>query len=403
MPSSVSNCSQCLSTAEVHVRRGKTDRGIGELEKCLREHDSQIPVRERLASLYVDVGRRDDAIGQMVRVQEAQAESGNIDEALRIGHQIVKLDPHFDNPLSYVAKVNVDRLRADAKKASAESEAKPSHQTAETGRAVEAFKNMPLLADLEPAELATLSRSLTIHRLDEGQILFEQGDSARSLFFVVKGLLEAAADGRKLGLVRSGQCVGEFAFLTGQVRSATIHALARSEMLELSAGSVEGIVRRHPRIKDLLMEAYRERALVNVLAQCPLFEFMETTERRTLAERFEPVQLADREAVFEQGQTGDSLFLIKSGECVVQASWEDREPVELAVLGRNEFFGEVSFLTGVPRTATVTARGECELLRVGEEFLRELTDTYPHLNSVLRQFHIDRMTRTVEALRRIGV
>lgn len=409
MERSASNSCECLQSADADHRLGKHARAVTILQACLRTHGSSNTVRTRLASLYLETDCRDDAIVQLVRIQETLAEQGDRSGAISVGSKVVALDPKFDNPLSYVAKVNLDRLRGgaddDTKAHDSSGPGESFDQSAEEHtRVVAAFKTMPLLAELEPDELVTMAKNLKIRRLEEGEILFEKGDTARCLFFVVKGMLEASSDGNKLGLIRSGECLGEFALLTGQARSATIRALARSEMLELSPGSVDGIVRRHPRVRELLMERYRQRALVNVLAQCPLFSFMEPSERKSIAEEFEPVTLRDGEAVFQQGQEGGALYLVKSGQCVVASAWNGAAaPIELAILGATDFFGEVSFLTGVARTATVTARGDCELLRAGESFLRELTAAHPHLDLVLKQFHIDRMTQTLDALKHVGV
>jgi len=70
---------------------------------------------------------------------------------------------------------------------------------------------------------------------------------------------------------------------------------------------------------------------------------------------------------------GDSLFVIVRGQVKVSIISEDGREVILAMLGENDFFGEMSLLDGKPRSATVIASGETELLMLRRpDFLRLL-------------------------------
>jgi cAMP-dependent protein kinase regulator len=65
----------------------------------------------------------------------------------------------------------------------------------------------------------------------------------------------------------------------------------------------------------------------------------------------------------------------------------------------HQFFGEVSFLTGVPRTATVTPVEFCEVLKLGEAELHRLVEDHPALAKVLEKYHLDRVMATAETLK----
>ncbi len=57
------------------------------------------------------------------------------------------------------------------------------------------------------------------------------------------------------------------------------------------------------------------------------------------------------------------------------------------------FFGEISILTGQPRTATVTAKTTCELLELDRKTLDSITENHPHVRDVLQQFCDERLKR----------
>ena len=56
--------------------------------------------------------------------------------------------------------------------------------------------------------------------------------------------------------------------------------------------------------------------------------------------------------LIEEGTEGDDFFLIKSGEVEITRTRPDGRRVLLAMLGPNQFFGEISFLMRKPRSAS---------------------------------------------------
>jgi CRP-like cAMP-binding protein len=229
-------------------------------------------------------------------------------------------------------------------------------------------------------------------------VVFREGDPGESLFFVNRGLLEVRSGENRLGVVSAGQGFGEFSFLTKEPRTATVAALESSELLELSAESMRAVAKRHQRLGVVLFELYRERALTNVLSSSPLFQVLPSKDRARLAPRFKLVEVAKGEPVFREGEQGGALYIVKEGMLEVRATLHG-DPLTLARLGKHQFFGEVSFLTGVPRTATVHALVDSELLQIEEAELRELVRHHPFLREVLSRYHLDRVTATAESLK----
>jgi len=76
---------------------------------------------------------------------------------------------------------------------------------------------------------------------------------------------------------------------------------------------------------------------------------------------------------------GDTLFVIVEGQVKVSIISEDGREIILAILGKGEFFGEMSLLDGKPRSATVIAVENTELLALRRvDFLR-LIERLPEL------------------------
>lgn len=88
---------------------------------------------------------------------------------------------------------------------------------------------------------------------------------------------------------------------------------------------------------------------------------------------------APGEIVLRQGEVGDVLFIIRHGEVAVLLEKPGQEPAEVERMGPGEFFGEMSLLTGEPRSATVQATRHCELLVVGKSAFGRLLEESPAL------------------------
>jgi CRP-like cAMP-binding protein len=94
-----------------------------------------------------------------------------------------------------------------------------------------------------------------------------------------------------------------------------------------------------------------------VLRASDLLAPLDDDARVALARRMRRLDFAAGEAIFHQGASGDSLYLVEHGEVGVRVA-VDGSSAEVATLGPGEVFGEMSLLTGAPRTATCTARTE---------------------------------------------
>jgi CRP-like cAMP-binding protein len=92
------------------------------------------------------------------------------------------------------------------------------------------------------------------------------------------------------------------------------------------------------------------------------------------------------------------MFIIASG--TVKAWVRDPKGRFLKVkeLSEGEFFGEISVITGKPRTATITAAGEVEVLELGKTTLDSIVQKHPHIKQVLADYQKKRAQETVSAI-----
>jgi small-conductance mechanosensitive channel/CRP-like cAMP-binding protein len=100
---------------------------------------------------------------------------------------------------------------------------------------------------------------------------------------------------------------------------------------------------------------------------------------RTLAAATTKRMYAPGEIIVRQGEPSAELFIIDQGTVVVEVTSETGKTRAVAKLGAGKFFGEMALMTGEPRSATVRAETECELLVVGHAAFHDTLAAVPGL------------------------
>ena len=122
----------------------------------------------------------------------------------------------------------------------------------------------------------------------------------------------------------------------------------------------------------------------------PLFSDLTTPEFIDVALLLVRRVLKVGEQVVREGEPGDSMFIVSTGE--VRATVErDGRQVPVATMRDGDFFGEMAVLSGEPRTATVTAVKNTEILELSRENLREICSRHTHVEAKIRLFYDERM------------
>lgn len=104
------------------------------------------------------------------------------------------------------------------------------------------------------------------------------------------------------------------------------------------------------------------------------------------------------QTVIEEGDAGDTMYLVRSGKARVLAHLLGRE-IELAILGEGDLFGEVGYLTGRPRTASVIADGSLEVYEIGRIHIEALIDMNPEILARLEEFYEGRIIDTIKKIK----
>lgn len=124
-----------------------------------------------------------------------------------------------------------------------------------------------------------------------------------------------------------------------------------------------------PRLRAIDASAREPARELAILRSLPIFRSLPTPTLETLATRLVPVAVAPGETVCRQGEEGDRFYIVAAGELEVAVDGRPGRTIDAG-----DVFGEISLLRDVPRTATVTARTQAELLALDrDDFIGAVT------------------------------
>ena len=129
------------------------------------------------------------------------------------------------------------------------------------------------------------------------------------------------------------------------------------------------------------LKAYGPGLLAN-----PLFEGFSVKGLIALIGGVKLLSFDPGDVIVTEGESGQSVFILSTGEVKVFVRGPDHRSVMVGTLGEGSFFGEISTLSGRPRTATVTAAAACEVLELDRAALDAITATHPRVREVLETF-----------------
>jgi small-conductance mechanosensitive channel len=119
-------------------------------------------------------------------------------------------------------------------------------------------------------------------------------------------------------------------------------------------------------------------AIVERLSAVDIFAPLSTEETVMLAGAATSRVFAPGESVIRAGDPGSSMFVVHNGRVGVQVTENDRART-VATLSEGAFFGEMALFTGEPRTASVVAIEETEVLEIGHDAMKRVFDNNPDL------------------------
>jgi len=181
--------------------------------------------------------------------------------------------------------------------------------------------------------------------------------------------------------------------------SAVLEKLKSDPELLVQQAAIDALARMNGGAKMKTLKTLSTLDRILLLREVPMFSRLSPEDLEQIAEIAGEQFFSDQAILCREGEPGNMLFIIVSGEVQVLKSIEKKDSL-IAVRGAGEFVGEMAILESAPRFATLKAHGDVRVLVIeGQAFTAILLDRPEVAVSVLRH-----MSTRVRALnQQVGV
>ncbi len=389
---------------------GKYKRALGFFEELHKAVPDDVRTHVKLAELREKTGDTAGAIRDYLDVAHSYAEQGFIVQAIAINKIILRLDPSRTEVKERLKELSDERGDDWAITTITSTDQAALTDISNKDHAKLTFERTPLLSGLAGEELEAFMDSLQLQHVPADAYIYKEGDHGSYLYLIGMGSVRLEiqdAQGRKrvFSVLTEGDFFGEYAFMSRI--SHTDAAIAESDcsVLMIDRETFDQWVQKYPAIQSTVEDFYRQRVLARVLAITPVFEGVPPEARVPLADRFQLKPFGNGEVIVREGDPGHTFYLIRSGRVKVLTRdiLKDGEMVELGTMGDGGFFGEVALLTDKPRTATVVADGDVELMELTRDDFNDIVSTYPSVRKVVEAYQKQRVQDTIRTLMKRNV
>lgn len=141
-------------------------------------------------------------------------------------------------------------------------------------------------------------------------------------------------------------------------------------------------------------------SVLALFRQVPILSVLSDEEIADLAMVVRPIELGPVERIIVQGRKGSSLFVVAEGTLDVLVRQADGSDIPVATLEPGAVFGEMSLLTGAPRSATVRSTDPAVVYEIGQHQIAPILQRRPEVIDQLAAVMEPRLTISAAAARR---
>jgi cAMP-dependent protein kinase regulator len=444
-------------------KKSKEDTQLKSYQEALEKNSENINVRLKLGDHYAKLGDKAAAIREYTTAAVQYAHDGYLVKAIAVNKIIVRLDPSREEALNRLSDlyfqrgIAADPLVQSYREAHQQNEVPQQDEeeisevpTPEDEKPVEEdlpfidlraenlpgedvsedlsayWEQLPLFAEIADENRQFLQKHAQLRRFQAKAFLFQGEAPPESLFVVLQGTVTLYTKDKEqhdtlLDTLEVGNFFGGLSLFAPMRQNpndspeSNLSAIVQSDeclVLEVPKPILADLAKRESELSEtLLMEYYKRKTADVTLARVPLFSFLVPTERRKIGEFLSAANFRKGATIITEGESGDCMYIIKSGQVGVYTTLMEepgvsvikmsQERLHLATLQEGDFFGEQALITKEPRSATIIALSDVQLLKFTKHDLALVVKQHKRVGSLLKQYHEQRISDTLESLKSI--
>jgi CRP-like cAMP-binding protein len=136
---------------------------------------------------------------------------------------------------------------------------------------------------------------------------------------------------------------------------------------------------------------------LRIFTNTKFLRILDQVGRQKLMDAALQEEYKDQDVIMKEGDIGDAMYIIVDGIASVSVD-NMGTPKAVAELTDGAFFGEMGVITDQPRSATVTANGPLQVLKIPKQAVVDIMNEYPKLKEIVAKIGLARTEDTFQKI-----
>ncbi|KAI9332672.1 cyclic nucleotide-binding-like protein [Obelidium mucronatum] len=278
----------------------------------------------------------------------------------------------------------------------------------------EEINKLGIFSGASDSFINSLSLAMKFISFNSGTNIVTIGEESDAMYFILKGAVEVVGQAGAVNAeILSGSFFGEVGVLLNLRRTASIRAKEDTNVLRLFKTDLDKVVEQFPSMKSTLKaaaderyELFKQRTAVsstisdhipdqfdmevatNSLAKLSIFEGIDDTVLSELSMKMTRRIWKAGEIIIRCHEPGTSMYFLAAGNADIISEFNE---IIDSVSGPSAYFGEVSLIEQVPRTATVKCTSVCSTYELTKSSFNDIIEKYPRISAHIKEIAAERM------------
>ena len=236
--------------------------------------------------------------------------------------------------------------------------------------------HVEILNDLSPLQMREFLLDSEVRAYKAGDAIFIRNEQGSSLFGIASGSVKVEVDPANTNItvqIGESSIFGEVGLISGRRRGATIRAAEPCICVEIPRMAALKLMSQVPEARETVNRITTERQVLQIFKSG-----LTPADIREVLAGAVVMDVKPGEAIINEGDISDDLFIIRSGSMIVEKTLSGK-PVFMSYVPAGSYFGEMAMMERTPRVATVKAAIRSTVVKLPAEPFRALLAKKPEL------------------------
>lgn len=355
------------------IAKGNWGKALKDFEKVLEAAPNDTYALLKAGDCYHKLGNNDDALKRYDRAVRIHTNDGDVVKAIAVNKLMLKVNPDIPQINARLMQLYNEKIAMD------EEKFQPSPAAGKT-------------LSVDDADDEGMAFESTRYELPEDDAAVSNED--------IKNLIEPSSPSQKseLSLAKkgAGESAGADSGPSGDSMMDLIEPSSPSQKSELS------LKRKRDRSEQEIVrtEAWEEVQPKKRIAapRTELFSELSQEEFLDVVERINHIEFPAGSLIIREGELGDSIFIIASGEVSIFRNDKRGNEMWITNLEEGSFFGEFGFFAESRRHASVRAVTDTILLELTTKDIAMIVEKHPRVTKIMFEFYKRRVLDNLVAI-----